>query len=86
MGVDLNTLTSAVSVYPNPSEGAFTLDVTGSRVGDLNITVTSLQGQTVYTKQVKSVLDYHDTIDLTRFARGMYFLKINDQVLKLIIK
>jgi len=29
-------------------------------------------------------LNYQENIDLTQFAKGMYFLKVNNQVMKLI--
>jgi len=86
MGVVLDPLTASVNVYPNPSEGEFTLSVTNAQVVDLNILVTNIQGQTVYQNQVKSVLNYQENINLTQFAKGMYFLKVNNQVMKLVVK
>ena len=86
MGVDMNSLTSSINVYPNPTDGEFTLAVTNNQVSDLNILVTNIQGQAVYQNQVKSVLNYQENIDLTRFAKGVYFLKVNNQVTKLMVK
>jgi len=86
MSVDVNSLTSSINAYPNPTEGEFTLTVANTQVSDLNITVTNIQGQAVYQNQVKSVLTYQENIDLTQFAKGMYFLKVNDQVVKLLVK
>ena len=85
MGVNVNTLTSSISVFPNPSKGQFTLSVINNQVSDLNILVTNIQGQTVYRNLVKSVPEYNENIDLTRFAKGMYFLKVNNQVIKLLV-
>jgi hypothetical protein len=86
MGVDLNSLTSSVNVYPNPTDGEFTLAVTNTGITDLNILVTNIQGQAVYQNQVKSVLNYQENINLTQFAKGMYFLKVNNQVMKVLVK
>ncbi|TSA35485.1 MAG: T9SS C-terminal target domain-containing protein [Porphyromonadaceae bacterium] len=86
LSVDLNSLTSSINVYPNPTDGEFTLSVTNAQVADLNIVVANIQGQTVYQNQVKSVLNYQENIDLTQFAKGMYFLKVNNQVMKLLVK
>ncbi len=86
LGVDLNSLTASVNVYPNPTEGLFTLAVTNAQVLDLNILITNIQGQVVYQNLVKSVLTYEENIDLTQFAKGMYFLKVNNQVTKLVVK
>ncbi len=86
LGVDVNSLTASVNVYPNPTEGLFTLAVTNAQILDLNILITNIQGQVVYQNQVKSVLTYEENIDLTQFSKGMYFLKVNNQVTKLVVK
>jgi len=86
MGVAENALTPAIGVYPNPTEGVFTLSVSGSRVSDLNIQVANIQGQVVYRNEVKGAISHEEKIDLTRFAKGMYFLKVNNEVIKLVVK
>lgn len=86
LGIADNSLISSVTAYPNPSDGQFTLNITNTRVSDLKITVMNIQGQTVYQNQVKSALNYQQTIDLTAFAKGMYFLKVNNEVVKLLVK
>jgi hypothetical protein len=86
LSVDPNSLTASINVYPNPSDGLFTISIVSTRVSNLNIQVTNIQGQTVYQNLVKSVLSYQENIDLTPFAKGMYFLKVNNQVMKLLVK
>ncbi len=86
MGVNFDALNASVNVYPNPSDGQFTLSVMNSQVVDLNIMITNIQGQSVYQNQVKSVLQHQENIDLSRFAKGMYFLKVNNEVRKLVVK
>ena len=86
MSVDPDALTSAVNVYPNPSEGVFSLNITSPKVSDLDIRVVNLQGQVIYEKMVRSAIRVNETIDLSTQAEGMYFLKINNQVIKLVVK
>ncbi len=86
LGIDATTLTASISAYPNPSNGQFTLNVTNPQVQDLNIAVTNIEGQKVYENLVKSVSTYQENIDLSAFAKGMYFLKVNNQVIKLLVK
>ncbi len=81
--LDLHT---SMKVYPNPNDGIFTLDVQMASTSDLNITVSNIQGKMVYQNQVKNALNHSETIDLTSFAKGMYFLKVNDNVTKLLVK
>ena len=84
--VDANSLTSSINAYPNPTTGQFTLAVTNTQVVDLNIQVTNIQGQVVYQNIAKSVLNHQENIDLSAFAKGMYFLKVNNQVMKLLVE
>ena len=84
-GVDLNPLAASVSVYPNPGSGVFNLVVTGAPATGLDIRVLNVQGQVVYRNEAKPAAEYRQTIDLTGFARGMYFLRVNNDVIKLIV-
>ncbi len=86
MGVDVDALSSSVRVYPNPSDGQFTLDVESVRASDLNISVTSINGQVIYNNLVKASFWHQETIDLSKQSRGIYFLKVNDKVTKLVVK
>ncbi|MFO7617567.1 MAG: T9SS type A sorting domain-containing protein [Bacteroidales bacterium] len=86
MGIEPKELQTSLNVYPNPTEGIFNLEIANVKPTDLHISVMNLQGQLVYHRVVKSALNFNEPIDLTSFARGMYFLKVNDQVLKLVVK
>jgi len=86
VGVDINKLTASLVVYPNPSKGVVNLEVNNTQAIDLNITVSNIQGQEVYRNVVKSVVTHKENIDLSEFGQGLYFLKVNDKVTKLIVK
>ena len=86
LGVSLDNLTSSLKVYPNPNNGVFTLEVQNSAAIALNISVTNIQGQTIYQNTVESVMNHRQTINLTGFAKGLYFLKVNHKVTKLLVK
>jgi hypothetical protein len=40
----------------------------------------------VYRNEVKGAISHEEKIDLTHFAKGMYFLKVNNEVVKLVVK
>ena len=86
MGVNNSSLSSSVNVFPNPTSGVFTLNVANAVTSDLNISVTNLQGRSVYQKLVKSVMSYQETIDLTARAKGLYLQKVNNRVTKLLVE
>ncbi len=86
VGVDIRTLAANIKVYPNPSNGVVSLEVTTAQATDLNITVSNIQGQEIYRNIVKSTISHKENIDLSEFGQGLYFLKVNDKVTKLIVK
>lgn len=62
-----------VSVYPNPSNGEFT--ISGSHLEEAEICITSLSGRKVsYSKQIVSA--HQLLIDLKDNPSGIYFLSI----------
>lgn len=62
-----------LNVYPNPSNGKFTVTMKNS--GNVNIEVINMKGVSVYkTVSRTAVTD----IDLSPFAKGVYYLRVVD--------
>jgi len=78
LGVDNDELTSSLKVYPNPASGQFTVSITNAEASDLILELVNISGQVVYRNQVKSVYSYNEQIDASAFAKGVYYLKVND--------
>ncbi len=76
-GVDPTSLVASFSVYPNPTQGAFKVEVTNKVASDLVISLTNIQGQVVYQNKVAGVLTHTETID-NKLAKGLYFLSVNN--------
>jgi hypothetical protein len=65
------------TVYPNPSNGKFTVNVEGLQQENCKLEICNLLGQEIYTaffKEQQSTLD----IDLSSFQKGFYFVKFDD--------
>jgi len=86
MSVNVSELDASVSVYPNPGQGLFHLAVTSPQVTDLDVRVTDIKGQVVYNKLYQNTGRLNETIDLTSLAKGIYFLKVNNTVNKIIVE
>lgn len=71
-------LTRALSVFPNPSaSGQFNLEVRGANAAQgLNVEVTNMLGQTVYTGKAKD--NFTNSLNLTSLASGIYTLKVKN--------
>ena len=60
--------TATYSIFPNPSNGQFTISVDGKR----EITINNAAGQVVYSKMANG----STTIDLSAQPKGVYFIKL----------
>ena len=64
------------SVYPNPSNGIFTANVSLIAASDVTITVTDMTGSKIYESNEKSVKDLNKQINLSSIATGIYFVSV----------
>ena len=72
-------------VYPNPSNGIFTVN-TGGYFGKINLKVTGITGNVVYQSDIEGE---KAKIDISDYPPGVYILTISDAnttVTKMIIK
>ncbi len=69
-------IASAIAVYPNPTNSMVTI----ANAEGQNITVVNSLGQVVASIENA---DANQTIDVTNFANGTYFVKVNAEVVKL---
>jgi hypothetical protein len=79
-----------ISVYPNPSNGLFTLNIETLERENFNVTVRDARGRNVYTEDLNVNGRYKNNLDFTSFTKGMYFMIIQSEtgtkVEKLIIQ
>ena len=76
LGIGTNASNMQVIVTPNPNDGKFMLKVR-SADQQVSIKVMSNQGETVYSENdVELHTNYSTEIDLSAYAKGMYYLYI----------
>jgi hypothetical protein len=64
---------SQFNVYPNPTNGVFTIELDGNAKYD--VTVSNVLGQTVYTTSITTM---NTTIDLSGFEKGIYTIELKN--------
>nr|NQU91379.1 T9SS type A sorting domain-containing protein [Bacteroidota bacterium] len=70
---------NGLSIYPNPSDGIFTISINGLDQ-DINYVIVNARGQEVY----EGTLLESQEIDLSAEAKGVYFIKfMNENVLRI---
>jgi hypothetical protein len=83
---DLLTRSERFSVYPNPNKGVFNVALASENSENYTIALYNLQGQVVYSNVISNVTKYVNTIDVSELAKGVYYLKVNEYVEKIVIE
>jgi len=73
LGVPLTDFGPALAVYPNPTSGAFTIDL-GESVEEINTTITNILGQVVASEIFENTKILEFTME---DAAGIYFVKVS---------
>jgi hypothetical protein len=76
-GINPSSLMASFNVYPNPTSGAFTVDITSTVASNLVISLTNIQGQVIYQNKVANSVTYQESID-QKLSKGIYFLSVNN--------
>lgn len=71
-----------LKVYPNPVQDVVTIDFGYSLSGTLQIEIVALDGKSFYKDHVSSTVNGKINLSLGSLPRGMYLLKINNEILK----
>ena len=72
-----NTITDALTVFPNPTKGMVTLRFEAVEIQDIEIQIVNSIGQQVYNNHLdKHIGLVNEKIDFSSFSEGLYFAKI----------
>ncbi len=71
-----------VFIYPNPAEGNFRVTIEGLQNQIATITFTDVHGRTIFQENATGVKTFARKMDVTGYAKGIYFLKVqtNDRL------
>jgi len=75
-------------VYPNPSDGLFSLEFSNPVTSDIKVEIFSSIGMKVYTELIKKSGNFTETIDLRSLPAGIYYMKYtgSEEIFKMILK
>ena len=64
------------SIYPNPNNGIFDLELQDLRIGNAAIQILDLAGRAVYIRQLDNAVAGKMTFDLSNLSKGLYILQL----------
>jgi hypothetical protein len=69
---------SEFSVYPNPNNGEFNLEIETKSSTDVVVSISNTLGQEVYNRELSSVTQFKGSIDVSYLQTGIYILQLHD--------
>lgn len=75
-----NNLEQQVSIYPNPNNGLFNVNVKFEQPTDIEITVYNFLGQQIETKKITNSIGGSFETDLSKQISGIYFIDVKTPV------
>ena len=73
------------NIFPNPSNGVFNVNFSSNEENNVNLTVKNVIGETVITETVNVSGNTNHQISLADYSKGIYFLTIGNETVKLIV-
>ena len=85
----LTSLSEGISVYPNPTNDKFIVEINAKNKSDYKFDLISADGRKVSSKVYKNVNQIREVYNETKLAEGVYYLKITgngkQQISKIVI-
>jgi hypothetical protein len=80
-----------LTVYPNPTSGIVNLSLTGFSGKKTSLSIVNVIGTVIYHESLQNVDGrYNKAIDLSKFAHGLYYVKLEaedyNEIRKIILK
>lgn len=77
-GIQEMAFNGKLSVYPNPTQGVFTIEMNGVEQDNYTIKVSNVLGQKVMEKSVEVNNLYNESFDLSALEKGVYIVDIKN--------
>jgi hypothetical protein len=79
----LHVTRNALQIYPNPTDGTLRITNYDNSIANYELRITDVVGQVVGAYCIRPE-NTETTIDISHLAKGMYFLKIDGKVFKVV--
>ena len=76
--INETTFNGNLGIYPNPTNGIFTIEMNDVEKDVYTIKITNVLGQKVFTTSQSVNGIYKENIDLSAFQKGVYLIEIKN--------
>ena len=77
-GIEENSDLKDILIYPNPTNGIFSIVIKNANFTELQITIVDIVGTEVFSSSDKGITsDYLKQINIADASKGMYYIKLN---------
>jgi hypothetical protein len=78
VGVSEVLLKNAFTLFPSPTDGAFSLNFGDARPTNFDINIMNVLGQTIYTRHYDAITESEIKLDLEGNPSGVYFIEVSN--------
>jgi hypothetical protein len=79
LNINNNTAVNDVAIYPNPSNGKFSIDLSFDKPVDADVAVYDVTSRVIFTNEFKNVLYKTVELDFTTKPAGIYYARIKSE-------
>lgn len=78
VGIDdeLTVGINSLSLYPNPNNGTFTVEMTLDTRDDVRLSVLDSRGKLITSRRAENATNFEETFNLSELASGVYLLRV----------
>lgn len=70
---------ATINIFPNPADNFITLDILSKKSVPFKITLITVDGKIIQTKEVNSTPAYNEKIDVSALSTGILYLKVESE-------
>tara|TARA_B110000459_G_scaffold2990_1_gene3401 strand:- start:627 stop:2687 length:2061 start_codon:yes stop_codon:yes gene_type:complete len=80
---ELNTSLEQVSIYPNPNNGSFTVELQSNTFNNVSIDIYDIRGRKIYSQDYGNNSNFKQVIELGNIESGVYLMTVSDDQRKI---
>lgn len=70
---------NTMSIFPNPSQGVFSLNLELDHAQDIRVEILTLRGKLLSQEIMRNVVSVEKEVNLTHLTRGVYFIQVTTE-------